>query len=619
MSRSRDQPHAPKSDGNKKLHRHRRKRRKNRILPENVSSSPQQQSRRGRSNRVRRSRKPKKESTKDVWQETIGVIALIFLVVLIVMVLYNAGEYFQTKSSVQPSGLSIGQHSGPAPHPDVDQLADYQGLRFGMSTNEVLEVFPNSLAVPPAVTFNTTLLVTNTVFCQIEGFPVNWAYLDFLNNRLAHLDFRFSKNGHEIRNSLQKHFGSSHPGDDLTTGKKKEVSQIWIGNDFKVTLKGREEKGVVSVKWHALEISQRMALNQDLVNTPKDRPEPNPLNLKARMLPLPATSRTSLEDQQARHSILAHTNFYVGGASMARGEDGKYHLFYSRWPKNHPQGFKGWLFSSEIARAVAEQPEGPYVFLETVLQGRGEEHWDSVTAHSPHIQKFDDTFYLYYVSTRDNSNTEQHWETQQYSQRIGVATASQIGGPWARSDKPLILPQHLGAVDQYVTNPSVARGPDGKYHMLLQGKSRENAPFPVHAVAIANSPLGPFAIKPSPLLNEAPAEDSCIWYDKNRGKFFALFKDCEGFYTNTRGALALMTSSDGLEWQSAAHPIVNRGQLNWNDGEITPRAQLQRPQVWLDSKGEPRVLFVCTSLGDPLEGVPTFNVHFSLAPSLGTK
>src|SRR5687768_17185985 len=67
--------------------------------------------------------------------------------------------------------------------------------------------------------------------------------------------------------------------------------------------------------------------------------------------------------------------YWVWCGSVIKGDDGRYHMFASRWPKDltfHP----GWMTNSEIVRAVAERPEGPYQFQQVVLPARGAEYWD---------------------------------------------------------------------------------------------------------------------------------------------------------------------------------------------------------------------------------------------------
>lgn len=50
--------------------------------------------------------------------------------------------------------------------------------------------------------------------------------------------------------------------------------------------------------------------------------------------------------------------YWVWCGSVIRAEDGRYHMFASRWPKRYPM-HPGWLVASEVVRAVSDRPEGP--------------------------------------------------------------------------------------------------------------------------------------------------------------------------------------------------------------------------------------------------------------------
>ena len=90
----------------------------------------------------------------------------------------------------------------------------------------------------------------------------------------------------------------------------------------------------------------------------------------------------------------------------------EYHLFAARWPETttFPEGYRA---HSEIVRAVAQRPEGPYVFQEVVIGARAGGQWDSGMAHNPAIYKVGDTFVLYYIGSATDSRYRQ----------IGIATA----------------------------------------------------------------------------------------------------------------------------------------------------------------------------------------------------
>lgn len=50
--------------------------------------------------------------------------------------------------------------------------------------------------------------------------------------------------------------------------------------------------------------------------------------------------------------------YWVWCGSVIQGEDGRYHMFASRWPKTLPF-HPGWGVASEIVRADSDTPRGP--------------------------------------------------------------------------------------------------------------------------------------------------------------------------------------------------------------------------------------------------------------------
>lgn len=110
----------------------------------------------------------------------------------------------------------------------------------------------------------------------------------------------------------------------------------------------------------------------------------NPIN--ARLLPAPVNGGYCDED------------YFIWCGSCVKGEDGRYHLFASRWRKELGFGVH-WLFNCEIVRAASPVPEGPYRFEEVVLGRRDRGYFDGMNQHNPHIQYWNGTYYLYYMGT----------------------------------------------------------------------------------------------------------------------------------------------------------------------------------------------------------------------------
>ena len=337
----------------------------------------------------------------------------------------------------------------------------------------------------------------------------------------------------------------------------------------------------------------------------------------------PADMRLTLQPVD-ECSVLQSPEYYTWGGSPIKGTDGKYHLYYSRWKKEH--GFLAWVTHSEIAHAVADAAGGPYVFNDLVLPARGSKYWDGLTTHNPTIHYFDGKYYLYYMGTtgegeyrKDRLNV-----VHRNNQRIGVAVAESPYGPWKRFEKPLIdvSSDSLAHDALMVSNPSILRKPDGTYLTVYKavGKKKPGVwggPV-VHLCATSKSPVGPFEKYPDPIFTSAdspfPAEDPYIWCQE--GAYYAIVKDMHGSFTDAGRSLALFCSSDGLDWKPVKQPLVSIPEIHWKDGSLMKLQHLERPQLLIEN-GEPVMLFLAADtlskdLGEYAENGHSFNVHIPL-------
>nr|WP_320118889.1 glycoside hydrolase family protein [uncultured Marinifilum sp.] len=292
------------------------------------------------------------------------------------------------------------------------------------------------------------------------------------------------------------------------------------------------------------------------------------------------------------------------GGSIVKGNDGLYHMFYSRWKKD--LGW-AWVTHSEIAHAVSDSPFGPFKHKDITLPVRGAEFWDGLCTHNPTIHKFNGKYYLYYMgNTGDGVNPctpgklVYNWD-QRNNQRIGVAVADDPNGPWKRSDVPLIdVSADSTSMDALlVSNPSIAKRPDGGFLMVYKAVGKKNKRISggpvVHCVATSDSPTGPFKKYDFPVFtaegHEFPAEDPFIWYQD--GKYRAIVKDMHGAFTDAGQALVLFDSEDGFDWKLASNPLVSKLQIRMDDGTLLKLKHLERPQLYREN-GEP-VALVCAA------------------------
>ncbi|MFI3248871.1 MAG: glycoside hydrolase family protein [Rikenellaceae bacterium] len=297
----------------------------------------------------------------------------------------------------------------------------------------------------------------------------------------------------------------------------------------------------------------------------------------------------------------------VWGASMIKGEDNLYHIFYSRWKKS--LGWS-WTTDSEIAHAVSSSPYGPWEYKDVALPRRGREFWDGWCTHNPTIHSFDGKYYLYYMGNTGNGEnycTPQqaalNWEHRN-GQRIGVAVAESLDGPWRRFDTPLIdASEDPEAPDALLTsNPSICRHPNGEYLMIYKSVAKKNAApgyGPVSLMAATSmSPTGPFVKSPRQPFDfqgeQFPAEDPYIWYQD--GRYRAIVKRVSSGEARNH-SLMLYESDNGLDWREAKESHLSDIEVLWEDGKLQKLDHLDRPQLYVED-GKPKViLFAADTLG----------------------
>ncbi|MFW6413912.1 MAG: glycoside hydrolase family protein [Verrucomicrobiota bacterium] len=308
-------------------------------------------------------------------------------------------------------------------------------------------------------------------------------------------------------------------------------------------------------------------------------------------------------------------DYWVWCGSVVHGEDGRYHMFAARWPKEYPF-FKGYQTASEIVRASADKPEGPYNFEEIVLPERGSEFWDGRMTHNPFIIKYGDEYLLFYIGAtyegpkpsaeeikkiekQDKKSGGMPW----YSTiRIGMARSSSVFGPWHRPDAPTLDINPSSWDCTVTTNPCPCIAPDGR--ILLYYRSGQAK----LGLATAASPEEPFS-RPfhKPVVDPGEGlriEDPFVFWN---GSFYEMVcKDLTGEITGEFHAGIHLISPDGIEWTLAPYPKAWSREIEWDDGTTTIQANIERPFI-LFEEGEPRWLFAATADGPGAQnGLPGF-------------
>ncbi|MFK7692033.1 glycoside hydrolase family protein [Paenibacillus sp. HJGM_3] len=318
--------------------------------------------------------------------------------------------------------------------------------------------------------------------------------------------------------------------------------------------------------------------------------------------------------------------YWVWCGSVVKGEDGRYHMFASRWPKSLPM-HPGWIVASEVVRAVADRPEGPYAFQEVVLPARGAEYWDGRSTHNPHIVKHKDTYLLYYMgSTHPLSDPEPgdgyglsdpRCIVGRANKRIGLATAKSVFGPWTRLDAP-VLSTRPGKFDSFLTsNPAPCVNEDGSVLLIYKARRYEGNTHGRMTIgaAYADHYAGPYRV-----LSEEPIfppdkfhlEDPFVWRSEDGYELIA--KDMDGNVCGERHGGVHVRSRDGLHWELAEEPKAYSRHVRWDDGTEQVLGSMERPFLLFDEQGRPTHLFAAvsngkTGFGDATE---TWNAVFPL-------
>ncbi len=284
----------------------------------------------------------------------------------------------------------------------------------------------------------------------------------------------------------------------------------------------------------------------------------------------------------------AMEGYWVWCGSVIQGEDSRYHMFASRWPKSLPF-FDGYIQASEVVRAVSDAPEGPYRFEQIVLPARGPRFWDGSMTHNPTVHRCGDVYLLFYIGSAYHD-----WKECYGNIRIGLATARSVYGPWERRDTPVLEPRPGKWDSTVVTNPAPCVLSDRSILLVYRSNTAEGLRL---GAALAQDYRSRFI-----RLSDAPViqfegshfvEDPYIWQAGDHLEMLA--KDWTGI-TGEPGAGIHASSRSMLDWELMPDPKAYTRKVTWDDGTVTVQGHLERPQLLLQD-GRPTHLFLATGDG----------------------
>lgn len=326
----------------------------------------------------------------------------------------------------------------------------------------------------------------------------------------------------------------------------------------------------------------------------------------------------------ARSNGFRMENYWTWDGSIIKGEDERYHMFASRWPKKYPM-HPGWLFLSEIVRASSDVIEGPYEFEEVALGPRDKFYFDGRMTHNPSIRKVGNTYLLFYIGVTympdlPEDPAQMPMESVEHTdpwcrevwqrKRIGLATSKSVFGPWKRSDAPILEPR-FGKWDKGTTsNPSPFVMPDGSIYLAYKSgyttHGTQLSQFNI-GLARADSYDSPFERVTDDPIIEHPhprsfVEDPFLWHAD--GEFHMIMKDLNGYIVGNKGSGLYTSSKDGIHWTLGDPPLAYTRKLMWSDAGIEEVGQFERPQLLFDNNGTATHLIGATAYSEgDLQGV----------------
>lgn len=322
--------------------------------------------------------------------------------------------------------------------------------------------------------------------------------------------------------------------------------------------------------------------------------------LSDRMLPAPVGSGFEMD------------GYWVWDGSVIKGEDGRYHMFASRWPKIYPM-HPGWMIASEVVRASCDTPDGKYEFEEVVLPARGPQYWDGRATHNPQITKQGDKYVLYYTGMTHPLNEPELPLTlddprvlfSRSSKRTGIAVADSIFGPWKRFDKPIIDVRPDNYDSFLISNTIPCTGDDGKIRVVYKSVGHQKPPYTTVSIHDDIQKLGALIVDSydgdytktrldAPLTTEYDMEDPFIWFDEDG--FNMMAKDMDGRLCGEDLGGIHAISKDGLHWEFNEKFLFYTRHILWDDGVVREMGNLDRPFLLFEN-GKATHAFFATSNG----------------------
>ena len=230
-------------------------------------------------------------------------------------------------------------------------------------------------------------------------------------------------------------------------------------------------------------------------------------------------------------------NYFHWCVSPIDDDQGKTHLFLSRWPAR--LGMAGWSSQGELAHYVADNAEGPFTYVNTALDnGTVPSSW-MVSPHNVRIKKIDGSYVIIYI-VQDSRVGNQR------GQKIGMLISNSLNGPWTPVGPGGVVVQPSTDPGNWayngllgVDNPDVDKV-NGKYYVYFKSGPMMNGSMH-YGYAESAALTGPYVISSAPQTDNVDyLEDAtAFWWN---GYEYLLTTDNFGTNTGIFGAGDLVAS-----------------------------------------------------------------------------
>jgi len=223
--------------------------------------------------------------------------------------------------------------------------------------------------------------------------------------------------------------------------------------------------------------------------------------------------------------------------SPIEDNNGKIHLFMSRWPDG--EGMGAWMTTCEFAHFVGDKPEGPFTFVSKIMDNNTVPATWMKSPHNIRIKKVDDTYVIVFiVQDKRVGNVK--------GQKTCMMTSKSLNGPWIPVGVDGVVAQPSTDSTFWTYNSSIGcDNPDfdkinGKYYVYFKAGVAPDGRMH-YGYAVSDKITGPYITCNKPVTDNVSYLEDATTFNWD-GERYLLTTDNNGGNTGVFGA--------GILWHS---------------------------------------------------------------------